>query len=333
MDNADSSTLTSTSAFAGFVKRSAASTTLLIYVLLAVIILSAGLVSPGFLTLRHLMDIIKQATPLILVTLGQAVVMLIGNVSLDLSVESAIVLTNVVCTTLFTRMGVDPLWLMVILFTMGVTIGLVNGIGTAILKIEPLIMTLGMMIILRGVALIVSGGTPGGRVPEAVVGIVKARVYGVVPLVAVLCLVVGLFLHFVLSRTSFGRKIYLVGSNPRVAYISGINPIGIKIIAYVICSTLAILAGLELTGYIGTGSVIIGGGYSFLSITAAVIGGISFSGGIGNMVGPIGGALIMTVIMSMLTAINIPQAGRFVLQGIVILFFVTIYSLRDRGAG
>jgi len=306
------------------------SSILIIYALLIGVVLLAGVVSPGFLTLQHLMDMTKQATPLIMATLGQAVVMLMGNVSLDLSIESVIVLTNVVCTTLFTRAGVDPFWLMMILMAMAVTIGLINGLGVTVFKIEPFIMTLGMMTILRGAALIVSGGTPGGKVPADLVALVKTRLLGVLPLVTVLWIILAGFIFLALTRTSFGRKVYLTGNNHRLAFLSGISPNLVKIMAYVICSTLAMGAGLELTGYIGTGSVIIGGGFSFMSITAAVIGGISFSGGIGNMLGPVGGALIMTVLMSLLTAVNIPQAGRFILQGVVILLFVTIYSLKDR---
>jgi ribose transport system permease protein len=305
------------------------SSLLIIYSLLIGVVLLAGLINPGFLTLQHLMDLTKQAAPLIIVSLGQAVVMLMGNVSLDLSVESVIVLVNVVCTTLFTRTEIDPFFLMMILMGMAVIIGLINGIGTAVFKIEPFIMTLGMMTILRGVAMIISGGTPGGMVPAGLVAVVKARLLGALPLVTVIWICLAAFMFFILNRTSFGRKVHMVGSNNRLAYLSGISPTAVKIMAYIICSTLAMAAGLELTGYIGTGSVIIGGGFSFMSITAAVIGGISFKGGIGNLLGPVAGALIMTVLVGLLTAINIPQAGRFVLQGVVILIFVTIYSIKE----
>jgi len=302
----------------------------LIYFLLIIVTILAGVVSPGFLALGHIMDITKQATPLVLVSLGQSVVMLTGNVSIDLSVESVIVLTNVICTTLFTRTHISPFWIIMILIGMAVGVGVVNGIGITVFRIEPFIMTLGTMIILQGVALIISGGTPGGMVPKGVVEVVRTRLFGVIPLVTILWVVFAIFLYFILARTTFGRKIYLVGNNWKVAFLSGINPSFIKVTAYVICATLAMIAGLELTGYIGTGSVIIGSGYSFLSITAAVIGGISFTGGIGNILGTLGGALIMTIILSLLTAVNIPQAGRYVLQGAAILGFVTIYSLREK---
>jgi ribose/xylose/arabinose/galactoside ABC-type transport system permease subunit len=178
--------------------------------------------------------------------------------------------------------------------------------------------------------MIYTKGQPNGVVPENMRFIGRGRILEVVPIAALIWIGLSLLFVFLLRRTLFGARLYAVGANPRTAWLSGVKNNRIIFLAYAFTGLLAAAAGLILTGDMGAVSLGLGGDYSMDSIAAVVIGGTSFSGGIGGVEGTIAGAFIIRLLTSLLQKANISNPGKLIIQGALILLIVGAYSKRKR---
>jgi ribose transport system permease protein len=151
-----------------------------------------------------------------------------------------------------------------------------------------------------------------------------------VPIIVIIWILLSIFTIVLLSSTTYGRKLYLLGASNKVALLSGINVPVIKTIAYALSGALAALAGMIMAGYTQNAFLGIGDKYVMWSITAVVIGGTSLSGGKGGYVGTIAGAIILVLMESLLTIVNVPDAGRKIAGGLIILVMITIYFRKPR---
>jgi len=284
--------------------------------LLALVLLCAvfASMSPVFLTERNLLNVLNQVSINATLAIGVTFVILIGGI--DLGLGSYVALTGCLAA-MFAGSGQGAFVPIVLGVAGGLLIGLVNGVTITKGKLAPFIVTLGMMTIARGGALVISEGRPISNLSPSF-NAIGGTVFGIqIPVLIVLA--VFLASLFVLNKTIFGRYVYAVGGNEEAARASGINMHRIKLYVYVLCGGLAGVAGIMQTARIETGQPNIGVGYELDAIAAVVIGGTSLSGGSGRMTGTIVGALIIGVINNGLDLLNVPSYYQQIIKGLIII--------------
>jgi ribose transport system permease protein len=253
---------------------------------------------------------------LAILAFGQGTVILTGG--LDLSVPWSIALCGVIYAQVVAGHNEVALWATPMVLGIGVLIGLANGIGVTVLGLPPMVMTLGANGILQGIALIYSQGAPLGFGPPAVRWLTTGSLFGVTPIIF-MTIIFALVVIVILGRTPLGRRIYAVGNNVRVAYLSGVDVRATLIAAYVISGLCSAIVGVLLVGFNGQASFGMGDEYLLPSIAVVVAGGAIITGGKGHYIGMIGGVLLLTALQILLGGTPLPYAARGIIQGLVVL--------------
>lgn len=289
-------------------------------------------VHPGFLGLASVETILTIASFVGLVAAGQCFVILIGGI--DLSVPWVLNAGAIVLTT--TSLGLADRAPLAIVATlaMGIMVGAANGAGVALFGIPAVVMTLAMNGIVEGLVLGLTGGFTCSACSSYAPKIVQTLAHGAtlgVPDALWLWLAVIVLVTLALSITRFGRATYALGNNPRAAALAGVNTRGLTIMLYATSGFFAALAGIMLVGFGGQASLGMGDPYLFTSIAAVVIGGVNILGGRGHYVGVAAGAVSLTVLVSVLLALNMPDYVRSIAYGVVILALLLAYG-RERDA-
>jgi ribose transport system permease protein len=293
-----------------------------VYVSLLILLLVAALISPDIYRGNSLFLILRQASQLGLVAIGQTLVMLVAG--LDLSVTGVIVMTSIIIAEV--GAGQDsqiPLAVALALF-FGVLVGLGNGLLVTKRNVPPFVATLGMLVLVRGALLAYTRGIPSGQVPDGLR--LLGMPVGPLPLSFWLWILLNLVFGLILYATPYGRRIYAVGSNRETARLSGIAVDPVIISVYVLCSLLAAVAGVVLSGYVGYVDRYMGRGFDLDSITAAVIGGTTFTGGRGSLLGTMAGVLLVQFLSSMLLVLGLDVEVQLLVKGIVVIAAVGLYS-------
>ena len=286
--------------------------------LLALVALCALLTSlkPGFLTLGNLINVTRQISINGILAVGVTYVLLCGGV--DLSLGSLVALTGVVAAC-FAHPGDFPVVVPIVLGMLaGMACGAVNGVVITRGRVAPFIVTLGMMTVARGLALVISEGKPVSNLSREFTLIGRSDLLGL-PVPVLILATVALLSHLLLQHLRLGRYLYAVGGNETAAYASGINVQAVKTFAYTVCGGLAGLAGVVLASRITTGQPNAGVGYELDAIAAVVIGGTSLSGGVGGIGGTIQGALLMGVLNNGLDLLNVSSYYQLVVKGVIIV--------------
>ena len=297
-----------------------------VYLTLVILLIISALITPNMFEKETLAVMFRQCAQLGIIAIGQTLVMLVAG--LDLSVGGVIVMTSMVVAEVSNgRNEMIPVAILLALI-IGMLIGLANGLLITKRKVPPLVATLVMLFLVTGVQQAFTRGVPSGFVPEALGLVNKSWGFLSIPLLLWLILN-GLFL-IILRRTSYGRRIYAVGSNPEAARLNGIPVNFIKISVYVLGSGLAVISGVILTGYVGYVDRFIATGLDLDSIAAAVVGGTSFFGGKGQLMGTIAGVLIIQILSTMVVLIGLDIETQFIIKGLVILAAVSLYSLAHK---
>ncbi len=296
-----------------------------IYVALFVLLIVASVASPAFLRPANLLNLVRQASALGIMAIGQTFVVLTGGI--DLSVASLAATTNVVAATMMNGQDRMVLPAVLVSFAIAGLVGLINGLMVTRRKVPPFIMTLGMMILLQGARFVYSGGVPRGSIPDGLRFIGIGNV-GPIPVPVIALVLLAVAGAVVLNYTTFGRKIYAVGGNKEATRLSGIGVNAIVIAAYMICSALAVVAGLVLTGYIGMTDIWVAKGYDVDSVAAVVVGGTALEGGRGGVGGTIAGVLIMAVLFNLVNLLNLNVESQLLVKGAVIILAVALYARR-----
>ncbi len=300
--------------------------------LVLVMLLIGTITQPDvFLTWRNLSNLPGQNAANAVLAIGMFVVILTAGI--DLSVGSVLALA-MMTTAVLARDGFPPLLLVPLPILIGMTVGLINGLGLTKLHLpHPFIVTLGTLNIARGVGNLVSGGVPVSGLPE----IVRFWGAGSIPigdvqipvsLVIVALVYVGFFVFLQYTRT--GRHIYAIGGNPQAARVSGINVDRTLILAYVLCGAMAGLAGLLVAGRTNSGFPNAGIGAELDAISAVIIGGASFFGGRGSVLGVLAGVLVIGLLRNILNLNNVQVFWQQVLIGVVIILAVSLDVIRRR---
>lgn len=291
--------------------------------------LLGAVVSKGFLASDHVAAMMRTASFLGIVAIGQTIVILIGGI--DLSVGPIITMGNVFICMFMGGLDTNNLWSLVAIVLLGVAFGAANGLGVTYLRISPLVMSLAVGSLVTGITLIFSKGAPKGLASPLLRQIGVGSAPGSVPIVVIVWAVLSAAIILLLTASAFGRKLYYVGANTKAASLSGVRVRFVMIAAYAISGASAAFAGTLMAGYTQTAFLGIGNEYIMWSIAAVVIGGTALTGGKGSYAGTITGAVILVLLESILTVMNMPQAGRQIAEGLIILIMVPIYLRKSAG--
>jgi len=208
---------------------------------------------------------------------------------------------------------------------MGTGIGFGNGLLVAKRHVQPFVSTLFVGLLVTGLRLMVTRATPSGVLPSFI-RLLGSASWGPVPNAVIICGCVAFVVHFLLVKTTWGRSIYAIGGNPTTAFLSGVNVNRLTIVSYMLCGSLAAVAGLVLVGYLGYADQNIGIGYEWDSIAAVTVGGAVLGGGKGRISGTIAGVLLMTVMLNLVLVLKLRVEYQFIIRGIVIIAAVAFYS-------
>ncbi len=292
-----------------------------VYVLLAVLLVVAGLYRPSFLALDNSLTMLRQASALGVLAIGQLIVIVGGGVDLSVTATMQMAITVFMAGAAW---GMPGLLLGVVAaFAVGALIGYVNGLVVVRFHVQPLLTTLFTGAIVTGLRMIWVGIDPPGDIPDAIRVLGRDRTLGLPNAVLVL-LVVAVLAWFVLQRTVFGRRLIGVGTSYQAARTAGIRPDRTVIQSYVASGVLAVLASIVLAGYVGFADQWIGAGYEFNSLIAAVIGGNYLGGGRGSVAGAVGGALVMTLVVNVVTLLGLAAPFQHIVSGVVLILALTI---------
>ena len=291
-------------------------------ILLVLLVLVLQILRPGIINERWIANTIKFAIPLALLAGSQTMTMLTGGI--DLSVGTVATMSAFIMATQV--INHDPAVAILICMIPAVLIGLANGIGVGVFRVHPLIMTLGTSLIGIGCLQVYQRTViaTGTKVPDFLGWLGTGLTYGV-PNALLLFLPVAALIIFTLRRTGFGRLLYAVGDNEKAARLSGVVYWKVIIALYIISSVLAGIVGLLYVGLIKAPSLSLVEPLVLPSVAAAVIGGTSIFGGRGGYTGTILGALILTVLTTLLTVLQMPEGARRILFGLIILLVTAAY--------
>jgi len=290
----------------------------LIILIFLVIILTLAI--PSFRQVSNFLNILKAISVISIVSCGMTLVVIGGG--LDLSVGSTFSLAAVMSIVMLNRHNV--VLAIIVPIIAAIIIGILNGIITSYFNLSSIIVTLGMLSVVSGFALFyVNGGTQVGNPNKIFEAIAKINLFKI-PLYCYIFIIIAIVYEVLLKKTSFGRGLVLIGTNPEAAKIIGINITLIRTLSFVICSFSVSIAAVMLSSRLMTAAPTAGVGYEFDVITAIVIGGISLGGGKGNIYNTVIGAILLGVIINALTLTNVPFAFQAITKGLLIILAITL---------
>jgi ribose transport system permease protein len=299
---------------------------LLPFFTLVVLAIALTIATPNFLTQGNLTSVAQQTAVINIMALGMTLVIITGGI--DLSVGSILAIAGLFGTTAM-KNGYSIPFAIVIGVLVGLLCGVVNGLGVAVLKINPFIVTLGTMGIFRGLALVSSNGLPVHQVPPGFAFLGEGNILGI-PTVVYILLLCAVLMHFLLENTKLGRYAFAIGSNSAAAYYAGV-PIKFHLtMVYAILGLLSGLAGMIEASRLMIGQPTAGQGYELQAIAAVVIGGGSLTGGEGSVLGTLIGAFVMGLLSNGSDLLGISPYWQQAIIGAVIIAAVGFDELRKR---
>jgi ribose transport system permease protein len=297
---------------------------------IALLLVAGELLSPGFVSQRQIITLLKVAALLGVVAAGQNLVVLGGREGIDLSVGGVISFTAFLAGNIMQQHDAMLAQAVALVLAAAFAIGLVTGLGVTLLRIPPLVMTLGMLGVVQGGLVLLTRGVPSGRATPTLSRMVSEPLLLGLPGILFIWILIGAALTLVLRRTTFGFNVYAIGANEAAAALAGVPVRRTRALLYALSGLFAGAAGILLLGY--TEYVFVGAGdqYMLPSVIAVVIGGTSLAGGSGGYVGTMAGAIVLVLLQSILTTLNIPPFGRQIVFGVTLLALMLLYG-RQRG--
>jgi ribose transport system permease protein len=298
-------------------------TIIALILLLAVFVLGIEIARPGTVTPLWISNALLFAAPLAILGAGQTLVMLTGGI--DLSVASvATGSAYILATNAASGDGVA----LALALSLGLIVGIVNGLGVAVLRVQPLVMTLGTGLMVGGAMTVYSQYMLASQphVPPVIQTLGAGKILGLVPVDLFLWAVIAALMLFALQRTGFGRLLYAIGDNREACHLAGVRVWRVLFVDYVLCALLAAIAGLVLVGGTNAADLSLADVYLLPSVACVIIGGTSIFGGRGGYSGTIVGALILTVLTSILTLLDVPEPVKQILYGAIILSLAAAYA-------
>jgi len=291
----------------------------LVFVMIAIGVVWT-ILSPNFLTVDNLMNVVRQASYTAIASIGMTMVIIIGEI--DLSAGSLIAASGLVAAFFFKTTGSSVIAI-VMAILVGAGVGLCNGILCAKGKLPGFIATLASMTILRALGYIITGGDPISVQDKAFTAIGTGHL-GPVPIPVIIMIVCIIFGSVLLNKTRFGRYVYAVGGNAETSKWSGLRVDSIKIKVFLLMGILTSIAGVIVAARLGSGQPSAGQNFEMDCITAAVVGGTSMAGGKGKLFGTIVGVLLLTILVNGMTLIDVNSYWQQVIKGIIIVVSVLL---------
>lgn len=295
-----------------------------LFIILFLLGILLTILSPYFLTLNNIFNILLSVTVIGISAVGGTLVILSGG--LDLSVESIIACTGVIIAILNQR-GFPIALSIFIGFLTGPIFGLIMGLLIAKAKINSVIVTLAMLTIIRGIALLLTNAKTISLRYTNIGIITSGKIFNKIPISIIILLAIFFIFFFILNFTPFGRNIYSVGGNPTASLLAGINIEKYRIIVYVIAGSLSALSGVLFASMTGAGLPYGASGYSLTVITAVILGGISLAGGSGKIMGTFLGVLIIGVLNNGLVLLSITTFLQMIITGLVLIIAVAVEKI------
>ncbi|QPC92147.1 ABC transporter permease [Mesorhizobium sp. INR15] len=291
-----------------------------------VLLLFVGsLYSRSFLSPEYLLQQLKVASFLGVIATGMMLVVLLGQI--DLSVPWAVAAGAMMACAAAAYGPVGVALAIPFGILCGVGIGIVNGIGVAYLRIPSMIITLATNAVAQGLMVVYTGGySPQDSATGAMRYLATGFIIPGVPNAVIIWALIGAAMVFVLTRTSFGRTVYGIGNRERAAYLSGIDTRRVVMIAFAVSGGLSAFGGVLLAGYASKAAQSMGDAYLLPSIAAVVLGGTSIRGGRGSYLGTVAGVILITLLQSILSVMQMPEAGRQIIYGVVIVAMLLLYG-------
>ena len=291
----------------------------MVVVILFVLIIFFSVLTPNFLTKDNLFTILRQVSMIGILSVGGAFIMISGGIDLSLGVQMG--MSGIIAALLMVNHQM-PIFLSCLLGLLVTTfVGFVNGIVITTTRMQPLIATLGMMNIIKGLNYIITDGLPIYGIPSHVTLLGQGHI-GAVPIPSLIMLAVFCLGGFLLNKTYLGRYFYALGSNEEAARLTGLKTKMIRILAYTIGGSLAGIAGLVLMARVNSAQPMSGWGNEMDVITACVVGGVSAAGGEGKISGVIAGVLIMGVLSNGMAVLGLGEYHQVVVKGVVLIVAV-----------
>lgn len=282
---------------------------------------SAPLLQP-----QYLLQQLQVGSFLGIVAAGLMIVILLGHI--DLSVPWTLAAGAMMAT------AVGGPWAIPVGIGIGLAVGIVNGLGVAYLRVPSMIFTLGMNAVMRGLMVAHTGGfAPQTAATDLMQYLAVARIGGMIPVALLVWLAVSVAVVGILTRTTFGRAIYAIGNRERAAYLSGIDTNRVILVAFALSGAAAGLAGVLLAGYSTKAYQGMGDAYLLPAIAAVVIGGTNILGGRGRYLGTLVGVILIVLLNSVLSIMQMPEAGRQIIYGTVIIAMLLVYGRSGRVTG
>jgi ribose transport system permease protein len=275
---------------------------------------------------QYLLQQLQVGSFLGIVAAGLMLVILLGHI--DLSAPWTLTAAAMMAT------AVGGPWAIPIGIGIGLLVGIVNGLGVAYLRVPSMIFTLGVNAVMRGLMVAHTGGfAPQTAATDLMQYLAVARIGGIIPVALLVWLGVSLIVVVILTRTTLGRAIYAIGNRERAAYLSGINTNRVILIAFALSGAAAGLAGVLLAGYSTKAYQGMGDAYLLPAIAAVVIGGTNILGGRGRYLGTLVGVILIVLLNSVLSIMQMPEAGRQIIYGAVIIAMLLVYGRGGRITG
>lgn len=296
-------------------------------IFLLLLFLITGIAEPEFLSYSNIISCFNTATMYTLLAIGIAFVIMTGEI--DVSIGSTLGLSAAMTGLIAKQDGSIAVMLLAVVAT-GAVIGLVNGVGVAYFGVPSLIFTLGTNSVVRGMIYILSDGRTVENFGGSLASYGNLTLFAEITLYYALAILLVAAAHIVLTKTKKGKYFIAVGDNAGGANLVGISVTGTKLLAYVLCGVFAGLGGFVFASKYGQVMTVAGNGYEMTAIAACVLGGISLSGGLGNMVGAAIGAVIMSSISRLLVFIGLPSTYDNTITGIMLIVIVVVDALTQR---
>jgi ribose transport system permease protein len=273
-------------------------------------------------------NIVRLAVFLGVIAAGQTLVIISGSEGIDLSAGSVVTLTAILTYVYVNGQNEKVLVALLISLGVGALIGFVNGIGVTFLRISPFVMTLGMSGVVTGAIIVINHGNVSGKVAPIMTRLIARPISQSIPIpgAIVIWLIFGVLMWLLLERTAFGKNLFAIGVNRVTSKLSGVNVTWTNMATYSLAGALAGFGGFLVVGNTGVVFIALGQPFLFPSIAAVAVGGTLLSGGKGSYWGTMAGAIVLTLITSLLTTMQMPDSVRRMVLGGTLLVLISIYG-------
>ena len=297
----------------------------ILLLILIVVVIVFSVLNGNYFSTQNATNIFYSATTVGLLAIGETFLIIGGHIDLS---NSALAAMSGVMVALLIKSGMPWPLAMLLVLLVGAVVGLINSTLANVFSIQPFIATLAVASICEGVGYIISDGRPIGVTNRSFINLGTYKLFGWIPVPVIILIVSFLVFGFILKKTTFGRKVYIIGGNAEAAHLAGISPKRISTVLYVLSSAIGALVGIILAARMHTGAPTAASGADFDAITAAVLGGVAFTGGKGTMVGCFIGLMIIQCFNTGLSVVGVSSFWQSMAKGLLLVFALVLDHFR-----